>query len=613
MFRVLALLLLFTASLFAQTAPTEVSYKIIHLPEKGSDGNYLGYALLDSSGETVVRYNTYRHIKLLKGSVFAVQAMKKKPKDRPGWGLYDAAARREVLPTTADSLHLLSTGVLLVKEKSEQVVFLDLNGRQVSPRKYESLNHQAYSSAPELGALLEKSPALFSAKTKGKYGSGFVDASGREITPELYDSATYFTGNLARVTRAKLQGVIDATGREVVPPRHQQVKTYAAGLIAYTDTGVPDADGNLVGGWKLLTKDGAPLGTATYEQLAGYATTAERTEDVVLNARSKDGWVGLKPLQPDATGEPTRTYPALLPYSKDVKGETLWGYVYFGGPNMTPPTYSFAGVYYEGRAMVGRVVPGEFVNDLGGRKTPVKVYGVIDSTGAEIVPVRYRSIQMIEGGLFAVGEGSGAKGAPWRILVIDGQGRTLKECDYDAIQSLVDGRRRVVRGGRYGYLDADWKEVIAPQFTYAGDFNEGTAVVNDGQWRWIDRDGNTVLSGAGYLSVGNFENGRAQAFINRDPWGRLGESVILDRQGKVLEKRAGLPPPPVQRVRCESCGGTGDRYENVQREYSVSETDYYSALAPGGRVVRTRSGTYTESRRAGSCWTCNGTGYVLQQ
>ena len=49
-------------------------------------------------------------------------------------------------------------------------------------------------------------------------------------------------------------------------------------------------------------------------------------------------------------------------------------------------------------------------------------------------------------------------------------------------------------GGRYGYINAEGKYIINPQFDDAGSFSGGLAAVKMGKWGYIDKSGKVLIN-----------------------------------------------------------------------------------------------------------------------
>ena len=153
-----------------------------------------------------------------------------------------------------------------------------------------------------------------------------------------------------------------------------------------------------------------------------------------------------------------------------------------------PGTYRFINPYYDGIAVV-------MDNNL--------KYGAIDTTGKEVIPCEYDSMNFCYEGLIAVGKRDGAK--------------TLK----------------------YGYVDKNGKTVIPIKYDSAGDFNGGHALVSEGDTvRVLDKTGNTVGTFSrkeydyGYSSWISEDRIRVYTVVDNEPL-----VTLLDLTGKEIMPR----------------------------------------------------------------------------
>jgi len=111
--------------------------------------------------------------------------------------------------------------------------------------------------------------------------------------------------------------------------------------------------------------------------------------------------------------------------------------------------------------------------------------------------------------------------------------------------SQSDGVYTTLRDGLYGYCFADGTELLAPQYAYAEDFQDGMAVVSPdgaGRYGYVNLDGKLAVA-ARYRQAFPFAEGRA--FAVRDRGGLL---VLLDREGRELASFPDAALQPGDRV-----------------------------------------------------------------
>lgn len=142
-----------------------------------------------------------------------------------------------------------------------------------------------------------------------------------------------------------------------------------------------------------------------------------------------------------------------------------------------------------------------------------------------VVPERFRREDLLHDEIYVfnrIGEGDYYPVWLQRDEADDGESET-EECG-----ELKEERRIVVRGGLFGYADAAGNVIVRPQYQWAGDFEEGRAVVcsPEGYYGLIDRDGvQVILPEYDDLS---WDNSR-YAYV--DQGGKFG---CLDRSGEVV-------------------------------------------------------------------------------
>jgi len=174
------------------------------------------------------------------------------------------------------------------------------------------------------------------------------------------------------------------------------------------------------------------------------------------------------------------------------------GFVDITGKVVIPPTYNY-GMYEEYY----------FCNDLavvstGGFDSPG--FSVIDRTGNPAFDFKYDYGRLTgySEGMLAVGVGG--------------------DWGFGGSYYLA----RSYNGGKYGFIDTDGNEIIAPIYDYVDDFHEGIAVVcKDGKLGAIDKEGNVVVPII-YANVSHSSEGLLCVCNDDGKWG------YVDHTGKVV-------------------------------------------------------------------------------
>lgn len=179
-----------------------------------------------------------------------------------------------------------------------------------------------------------------------------------------------------------------------------------------------------------------------------------------------------------------------------------YGFINEAAEVVVPAVLEESANFHEGRALAKR----------GGR------YGFISPDGREAVPCRFLRASTFGDGRALVQRDDGS------LWLIGPEGEVIAPCPtaLDDWTGLWDeGRMRIRRAGRYGYLDGDGREAVPCRYTDAHPrFWSGLAgVCIDGRWGFIDRDGREVIPPR-YAWVEPFFAGVGTAGVMRE--GRYG-------------------------------------------------------------------------------------------
>lgn len=83
-----------------------------------------------------------------------------------------------------------------------------------------------------------------------------------------------------------------------------------------------------------------------------------------------------------------------------------------------------------------------------------------------------------------------------KIGFIDMNGEEVIKCKYDAIYPFENGKAKVELNGKYGFINEQGEEIIEPKFDYIGPFKNGRAIVRfNGKLEIIDEEGNVLTEG----------------------------------------------------------------------------------------------------------------------
>ncbi len=151
------------------------------------------------------------------------------------------------------------------------------------------------------------------------------------------------------------------------------------------------------------------------------------------------------------------------------------------------------------------------------------LYGYIDRDSFEIIKPQYTSATRFEDSLARVGKAG-------KYGVIDWAGKEIVPFEYEELGQIRDSMLAFKKDKLYGflYLKEPKKPVVEPRYEWAGNFVEKRAkVMRKGKWTFVNTAGKEITP-LQYDAVRDFKEGLAAVWINYK-WGYLnpkGEIVI---------------------------------------------------------------------------------------
>jgi hypothetical protein len=314
---------------------------------------------------------------------------------------------------------------------------------------------------------------LFPYQQGGLYG--YVNVLGETVIEPQFVLAGEFAEGLAPVSYdGRTTGYINQIGEMIVEPRFSYGGPFRRGMAIVGLPG-PDVD--------------QPFVSAYIDRLGRFVFGAVRF----------------------ASTEPFSEGLAAVSYD----GEQ-YGYIDLLGNLVIPPSFTYAESFREGLAPVR----------LG------ESYGFIDRAGSLVIEPQFQAAAPFSDGYAQVVLGD-------KTGYVDHAGRVVIEPVFDFGGSFVEGRAAVARAGQLFYLDdIGTPEIALDNATAARDFSEGLAAVAiNGQYGYIDLQGNFVIAPQ-FSYVGDFKGGLA-VFETPTSWGlinSIGEVVLeLERLESVAE------------------------------------------------------------------------------
>lgn len=389
------------------------------------------------------------------------------------------------------------------------------------------LTYPDYPFMDELNADMDIiSRRVYPARKDGKWG--FVDRLGKEAVPFRYQQVQAFSDGLAAFQRDGLWGYLDKRGKEVIAPQFDEADGFHDGVAIVgkgEKMGAINAKGEVV--VELIHDELLDFSTGLAAfSMNGQFGYVDREGKVVLPPKFDDAWTfseGLAAVERDGQMGFINTQGDLIvPFrfeevesfkngmSRVVLGD-LTGLLNLKGELSVPCKYDRIGQFSEGAAPVLLHDRAGFV-DMTGKEVVAlkldasreditrmmmkhgrsiarkkKLYGLIDSTGAEVRPFKYEHIDPVREGRYA----ARLKG---RFGFINASGAEVIPFIFEDTKGFSEGRAAVKEKGLWGYINDAGERIIVPQFTSANDFLEGVAVVGkDGHLGLIDEQGAMLL------------------------------------------------------------------------------------------------------------------------
>lgn len=343
---------------------------------------------------------------------------------------------------------------------------------------------------------------------------GVVDKNGTMVLPYRYDDLRFHGERnqylLFRERGSELYGLMTATGQVLIQPQYNGMSSIADKMLMVAK------DGNrfIIGNDNQVI---LPLGRGNVDTTSNYTYT----DYIIID--DENGKYGVIDKHGTIILPPTYNYikefnDGLAPAQMDGK----WGFINTQGELVIPLNYDEVGQFAYGVAAV---------------KSQDK-WGVIDQSGAALTAFEFDEIKQFEGKIPNV---LGVKkNEKWALFSTSGQ--QLTPYAYDGLEDgfkasfhrQYDVYVEVLKDGKWGLLDGDGREVIAPQYDSIDTYAQGLIPVSkDGKLGYVDLNNQVVIPFEYYDALPFFENGRAFVYINTEGEDKP-DGFMIDRTGKKL-------------------------------------------------------------------------------
>jgi WG containing repeat len=400
-----------------------------------------------------------------------------------------------LMVVTASSQNL----VLFKDEVTGKYGFKDLAGKVMVKPVYDTAS-----------AFSEGITRVGKKVTYDSYGYGLVNKAGKEFIPLVHDYIGELKDDISIYQLKGKLGYMDKTGKKLTPPKYTNAWVFKGGIAAvsvYDKVKVEDK-------WGFIDKTGKEIIPLKYNRVCGYSdgiAVVERGEKkyFTINKTAKE-----TPLNYEKIGFPG--YDRLM-----VQQGGKYGYINLKGEVVIPLKYDNASDFSNWQNV------GYLSTVRVGKKS-----GVIDTSGREVVPPVYDWMMLFREGFAPVkmdGPKKIAADAQWGY--IDSTGKLVIPMKYNAARYFSEGLAAVSipRGNRYfnfGFIDVTGKLVIPFDYESAEEFKEGLAAVSkNDKYGFINREGKLVIDYKYDFVIRNFDGGRAKVRLN-------GREITINKKGE---------------------------------------------------------------------------------
>lgn len=445
------------------------------------------------------------------------------------WGYMDKRGVI-VIPPRFDEASVFNDGLAVVGNKagrSECLVYglIDKTGKTILEPQFDFLGDYDPASGTFISSI------------KGK--RGLVHKNGKILAKTQYDELRrlgpylYLYKAPAKESEGwdSLYGFLDSNGSPLGKQSYADVRDFKAGLSAVMGTD---------GLWGLINEKGDVVAKPQFSSLGDFSEglcVAER----VTGTQLVEGDFGVNEDELVAVSI------------------TRFGYVDQSGKMAIEAKYLSAGMFSEGLAAVGtedgRIAyidktgktmlktdyasASPFDRGLAVVRNDAGACGLIDGKGREILPPRYAAIEAFSEGFLKVGMSSASNG-PFGL--IDLEGRPILKAEYSSISGIMDNLAVVSQGSAKGLIDAGGKIVAGLKYQDFGTIGPTlTAFKRKGVWGYMDRAGREVIAPR-FDTAGDFDGDRAVIGVKTDKGDSTGDSAFtygfIDSSGKVLMQPA---------------------------------------------------------------------------
>ena len=272
------------------------------------------------------------------------------------WGFVDAKTGTELVAPKYDNVYGFSEGLSSVS-LNDKFGFIDKSGNETIPLIYNSAHSFSHGMAPvNKGAIRDRIMGLHG----GSWG--FINREGKEVIPFNFDAVDPFYDESIGVRVGGYWGFIDKTGKEIVKPIYTAIHTYSENYATGRRKIRPEE------------KDSAAIKAGKWDPTEGWTFFDRKGKEIIKPQYNyagyfKEGLLNVTMLpaqyQPEKHGFIDKTGKVVVELIYDgsydfgdglapvfSRDEKKWGYVNTKGKLVIPYKYSSAYSFKDGVAKV---------------------------------------------------------------------------------------------------------------------------------------------------------------------------------------------------------------------------------------------------------------------
>ena len=341
------------------------------------------------------------------------------------------------IQTNQNSSAIVSRFIIL---KNHKWGFIDHAGNVVVKPQFSYIRH-----FEESRAAFKNSDDLW----------GFINSEGTPIIQPQFDKVSDFIDGKAVFKKDNKWGIINSYGQIIVDNRFEELRPVGEQLYKF----------KLNNKWGIINYFGEIIVNADFNKI-GHFNDRRAAFSIKQNEREAIGFINPK-------GKTIFKLPkdVYVNHYQDAEG------VAFSNGRLSVLAYS-----------PGLTVIRDFLSSRASSGQLKDKWGIIDTSGKQVVPFKYDSIGLFSQCLAAVRVGN-------KVGFINIDGKVVIRPQFENAFSFSEGLAQVKINGKWGYIDNQGKVVIRPQFENAFNFSNGLAEVQtDKKWGYINKEVQFVWS-----------------------------------------------------------------------------------------------------------------------